>query len=117
MCVPLRSYGKGTGIVIPITHTQLWEREGNRNSSKKKLRIASESEKMFARILDEFFRWFDLPKIRVFRGQTDQNFKNFQDVPALVITQNFAHQRDILEPFDCFPHLCSLANCVVQNAS
>jgi len=29
VCVPLRSYGKGTGIVISITQTQLWEREGN----------------------------------------------------------------------------------------
>jgi len=38
------------------------------------LRIASESEKVFARILDEFLRWFDLPKISIFSGQTIQNF-------------------------------------------
>ena len=38
------------------------------------LRIASESKKVFARILDEFFRCFDLPKISVFSGQTIQNF-------------------------------------------
>jgi len=29
VCVPLRSYKKGKGIVIPITQTKLWEREGN----------------------------------------------------------------------------------------
>jgi len=28
----VRSYGKGTGIVIPIIQTQLWEWEGNRES-------------------------------------------------------------------------------------
>jgi len=31
-CVPIRSHRKGTGIVIPITQTKLWEREGNRES-------------------------------------------------------------------------------------
>ena len=63
------------GMVIPITQTQLWEREGNRESShEKKLRIADESEKVFARILDKFLRCFDLPKISVFSGQTIQNF-------------------------------------------
>jgi len=30
MWLPIRSYGKGTGIVIPLTQTQLWEWEGNR---------------------------------------------------------------------------------------
>jgi len=38
------------------------------------LRIASKSEKVFARISDEFFRCFDLPKIIIFSGQTIQNF-------------------------------------------
>jgi len=38
-------------------------------------RIASESEKVFERIFDDFFRCFDLPKISVFSGQTNQNFK------------------------------------------
>ena len=33
VCVPLRSYGKGTGIGILITQTQLWEREGNQDTS------------------------------------------------------------------------------------
>ena len=84
MCVPLSSYGKGTGIIIPITQTQLWEREGNQESSYETkfagvsrhffLRIASESEKVFARILDEFLRCSDLPKISIFSGQTIQNF-------------------------------------------
>ena len=31
MWLPIRSYGKGTGIVIPITQTQLWEWDGNRS--------------------------------------------------------------------------------------
>jgi len=46
------------------------------------LRIASESEKVFARILDEFFRFFDLPKTSVFSGQTIQNFKTL--TPPLI---------------------------------
>jgi len=93
VCVPLRSYGKGTGIVIHITQTQLWEREGNRECSYTKkfaglsgqfcfLRIASESEKVFARMLDEFFRRFDLPKTSVFSGQTIQDFKTL--TPPLI---------------------------------
>jgi hypothetical protein len=49
-----------------------WGREGNRESSYEKnsgkfLRITSELEKVFARILDEFFRSFDLPKINVYK--------------------------------------------------
>jgi len=47
------------------------------------LRIASESEKVFVRILDEYFRCFDLPKISVFSGQTIQNFKTL--TPPLVL--------------------------------
>jgi len=93
VCVPLRSYGKGTGIVIPIIQAQLWEQEGNRESSYEKkfasvsrqiffLRITSELEKVFVRILDEFFRCFDLPKISVFSGQTIQNFKTL--TPPLI---------------------------------
>jgi len=31
--------------------------------------------------------------------------------------KNFAHQRDILEPFDCFPHFYSLASGALQNVS
>ena len=46
--MPVRSYGKGTGIVIPITRTQLWEWEGNLRIKKKFwqifLRIAGELE-------------------------------------------------------------------------
>ena len=34
VCVPSRSCGKGTGIVISIIQTQLWEREGNRELKK-----------------------------------------------------------------------------------
>jgi len=54
-----------------------WGREGNRESSYEKnsgkfLRITNELEKVFARILDEFFRSFDLPKIHVFSEQTIQ---------------------------------------------
>ena len=66
-------YGKGTGIVIPITYGK---REGNWESSGKFfLRRASESEQVFARILDEFFRCFDLPGISVLSEQTVQIFK------------------------------------------
>jgi len=94
VCVPLRSYGKGTGIVIPIIQAELWEREGNQESSYEKnvpasagnffLRIASKLEKVFkfARILDEFFRCCDLPEIIVFSGQTIQNFMNL--TPPLI---------------------------------
>jgi len=56
--------------------TELWEREGNRESSCEKnlpasagrffLSIASESEKMFARILDESLSCLDLPKNKWF---------------------------------------------------
>ena len=75
MWLPTRSYGKGTGIVIPIIQTQLWEWEGNQESSYETkmdwrrqffLRIASESEKVFAKIFDEFFRCPGLPKTSVF---------------------------------------------------
>ena len=78
MWLPIRSYGKGTGIVIPIIQTQLWEWEVNRESSYEKnicrrepviffLRISSEadSEKVFARIFDEFLRCSGLPKTSV----------------------------------------------------
>jgi len=36
---------------------------------------------VFARILGEFFRRFDLPKLSVFSGQTIQNFKTLLDPP------------------------------------
>ena len=39
---------------------------------KKNVRIDRESEKVFARILDEFFRRFHLPKLSAFGGQTIQ---------------------------------------------
>ena len=45
------------------------------------------------------------------------NMRILVHIPALIITQNFAHQRDILEPFNCFPHCCSLASCALQNVS
>ena len=70
MWLPIRSDGKGTGIVIPITQTQLWESEGNRESYSQ-LAIffwgsLSESQKVFARIVDEFFGCSGLPKTSVF---------------------------------------------------
>jgi len=43
------------------------------------LRIASESEKVFAKILDEFSRCFDLTKISVFSGRIIQNFETLTD--------------------------------------
>jgi len=46
VCVPLRIYGKGTGIVIPITETKLWEREENRESSYAK-KFAGVSQQFF----------------------------------------------------------------------
>jgi len=46
------------------------------------LRFTSESEKVFAGILDEFFRCFDLPKISVFSGPTIQNLKTL--TPPLI---------------------------------
>jgi len=55
--------------------TELWKREGNRESSYEFfLGIASESEKVFARILEEFFRCLNLPKRSVFSRQTNSNF-------------------------------------------
>ena len=53
----------------------LWKKIWQHQPAIFFLRIASESEKVFARILDEFFRFFYLPKISVFSGQTIQNFK------------------------------------------
>ena len=38
------------------------------------LGIASESEKVFARILEEFFRCLNLPKRSVFSRRTNSNF-------------------------------------------
>jgi len=55
----------------------LGEGEGNRESFYQQeffWRIASESAKVFVRILDEFWRFFDLPKISVFSRRTIQNF-------------------------------------------
>jgi len=52
------------------------------DAGKENLRIASESEKVFARILTEFFRCFDLPKSSVFSGQTIPNFKTL--APPLI---------------------------------
>jgi len=46
------------------------------------LRIASESEKVFARTLGEFLRCFDLPKTSVLSGQIIQNFKTL--TPPLI---------------------------------
>ena len=107
MCVPLRSYGKGTEIVIPITQTKLWERERNQEFSFKKLpasagnyflRIASESEKVFARILDEFFRCFDLPEISVFSGQIIRNFKTLTPPLYFEIENHFIlFQKSVLD--------------------
>ena len=82
---------------------ELWEGNGNSHSHnsdtvmgtgrepgifpfkkicRRQLRIASESEKVFARIFDDFFRCFDLPKRSVFSGQTIQNFKTL--TPPLI---------------------------------
>jgi len=52
-------------------------------------RIASESEKVFERILDDFLRCFDLPKISVFSGQTIQNFKSLTPPLYFEIKDNF----------------------------
>jgi len=60
-----QSYGNGKGAGI---------------LSMKK--IAGESEKVFARILDESFKCLDLPKISVFSRRTIQNFKTL--TPHLV---------------------------------
>ena len=67
-----KEYGMGTGILIPITPTQLWEWGGNRESSYEKnlvtsagkffLRIASELEKVIARTFDEIFSCSSLTK-------------------------------------------------------
>jgi len=98
VCVPLRGNGNGTGSesmrvmdrVMPII--KIWEHERNRESCYEKicwrqlaiffLTIASESEKVFARILDEHFRCLDLPKICVFSRRTIQNFMTL--TPPLV---------------------------------
>jgi len=61
-------------VLFSLAHTcvkKIWQHQ----PTNFFLRIASESEKVFARILDEFLRCFYLPKISVFSGQTIQNFK------------------------------------------
>jgi len=60
-----QSYGNGKGTRnLPI------KKNLPASGGKKKLRIASESEKVFARILDELFVCLDLPKISVFSTRT-----------------------------------------------
>ena len=83
VCVPLllRRNGNGTWRKLWGLWTELWEREGSRESLSMK-KIAGESEKVFARILDESFKCSDLPKISVFSRRTIQNFKTL--TPPLV---------------------------------
>jgi len=68
-------YGKGTGIVIPITQTQLWECEGNRESSyEKTIAVVSQQfffenrlrvEKSVCEMFDAFL-WLRSPKNKRF---------------------------------------------------
>jgi len=83
MWLPIRSYGKGTGIVNPITRTQqnpkpnygngkgtgnlpMEKKIATASPCKENMRIASESEKVFAIIFDELSRCSGLPKTSVF---------------------------------------------------
>jgi len=61
---------------------------------KKNLRIASESEEVFARILDEFFRCFNLPEISVLSGQTIQKFMTL--TPSLYFEITFSSKKMFL---------------------
>ena len=61
---------------------------------KKKLRIASESEEVFARILDEFFRCFNLPEISVLSGQTIPKFMTL--TPSLYFEITFSSKMMIV---------------------
>ena len=72
-----QSYGNGKG-----TGNIPFQKKLSASASNFFLRIASESEKVFARILDEFFRCLDLPKINVFSRRTVQNFMTL--TPPLV---------------------------------
>jgi len=73
MCVPLRSHGKGMWRESWWFWTELCEREQwNRESSYEKkwpifFRIASESERVFAKKIDACFRCLSLSKMSVFR--------------------------------------------------
>jgi len=84
-CVPLRRNGNGTGT--ESMRVMDWVMGTGREPgiflgkdicqcqpANKNLRIASESDKVFARILNEFLRCLDLPRISVFSRWTIQNF-------------------------------------------
>jgi len=82
----VRRSGESPDFRDVTSHKELWEGNGNspfdnsdtvmgmgrepgiflRKAGKKRLRIASESEKVFARILDEFLGCSGLPKTSVF---------------------------------------------------
>jgi len=98
MCVPWRRNGKGmeresTRVLDRVVGT---EREPGIFLWKKLptsygiffLKIASESEKVFARILDEFFRCLGLPKINVFRW-TIENIMTLTPPPVFWYWHSF----------------------------
>jgi len=87
VCVPLRSYGKGTGIVIRITQTKLREREGSRESSCEKI---WESRASWRRCLRGFWTKF----LGVLISQkseflVDKQFKDLDPSPIFWSCESF----------------------------
>ena len=75
----------------------LWKNICWRQPANKKLKIASESEKVFARILDEFLKCSGLPKTSVFK-MDNSNYYDLDPSPCILILRIilFSHKKVFL---------------------